>query len=287
MLNWFEPSAPPASWERPVAARWQQPQPGANGVRPAGAANMPIIVVASQKGGSGKTTIAAHLAVQAGLKGHKPAVLIDADWQGSLSRWWRVRNDDALALATLNPSERSAIRADELAANISERGRSGFAITLIDTPPARTAAIEQIIAVADLVVIPVRPSPHDLHAVGATVDMARRRGKPFFFVINCAAPRANITVQAIAALSEHGPVAPVFLHQRVAYAASMTDGHTVVEPPVSKKAAHEIAELWEHVYSRLDALSANRATSIGASLRRSVIGRSAAQLDAGISAPAP
>jgi chromosome partitioning protein len=287
MLNWFEPSAMPASWERPIGALHQQLQAGPKGVRPAGAANMPIIVVASQKGGSGKTTIAAHLAVQAGLKGHKPAVLIDADWQGSLSRWWRVRNDDALSLATLNPSERSAIRAEELAANIIERGRCGFAITVIDTPPARTAAIEQIIAVADLVVIPVRPSPHDLHAVGATVDMARRTGKPFFFVINCAAPRANITVQAIAALSEHGPVAPVFLHQRVAYAASMTDGHTVVEPPVSHKAAREIADLWEHVYSRLNMQSTSRAAPIGASLQSRSARRSAPQAGVEISPPGP
>ncbi|HTV90812.1 MAG TPA: ParA family protein [Stellaceae bacterium] len=237
---------------------------------------MPIVVVASQKGGSGKTTIAAHLAVQAGLKGHKPAVLIDADWQGSLGRWWRARNDDALALATLNPSERSAIRADELVASITERGRGGSAITVIDTPPARTAAIEQIIAIADLVLIPVRPSPHDLHAVGATVEMARRTGRPFFFVINCAAPRANITVQAIAALSEHGPVAPVFLHQRVAYAASMTDGRTVVEPPVSLKAAREIAELWEHVGSRLNIGSTSRAAAMSLSVQCGAAGGLAA-----------
>jgi chromosome partitioning protein len=260
MLNWLERFARPAAGKQFVGAERRLPQAVAKSVRPASLANMPIIVVASQKGGSGKTTIAAHLAVQAGRMGHKPALLIDADWQGSLGRWWHARNDDALALATINPSDPSAIRVDELAKSIDARGRHGFALTIIDTPPARTDAIERIIAIADLVAIPVRPSPHDLHAVGATVDMAQRTGKPFFFVINCAVPRAHITVQAIAALSEHGPVAPVFLHQRVAYAASMTDGRTVVESSTSKQAAREVAELWEYTYSRVSRYQAARAT---------------------------
>ena len=248
----FENLATPISEGRFPDAEGRVARPWARAARPAGLANMPIIVVASQKGGSGKTTIAAHLAVQAGRTGHKPAVLIDADWQGSLTRWWRARKDAGLALATINPSDHSAIRLDELANSIDDEGRGRFAITIIDTPPARTSAIEQIIEIADLVVIPVRPSPHDLHAVGATVDMARRTGKPFFFVINCAVPRALITVEAIAALSEHGPVAPVFLHQRVAYAASMIDGRTVVEASDSKKAGKEIVALWEYVNSRIN-----------------------------------
>ena len=251
MLHFENLETPPSEGRFPIF-EGRLPQAGTRGVRPAGLANMPIVVVASQKGGSGKTTIAAHLAVQAGRMGYKPALLIDADWQGSLSRWWRARKDVGLSLATLNPSDRSAMGQDELADCIVEQGKSGFAITIIDTPPARTGAIEQIIAMADVVVIPVRPSPHDLHAVGATVDMARRTGKPFFFVINCAVPRALITVEAIAALSEHGPVAPVFLHQRVAYAASMIDGRTVIEVSISKKAGKEVVQLWEYLNSRLN-----------------------------------
>jgi chromosome partitioning protein len=217
-----------------------------------GSTEMRVIVVASQKGGCGKTTIAAHLAVQAGMVGDGPAVLVDADWQGSLAEWWRARNDDGLALATVNPGELTAMRKDELAANLAELRRRGFAVAIIDTPPARTAAIEQVIAIADLVLIPVRPSPHDLRAVGATVDMARRAGKPFLFVVNGATPRAGITVQAVAALSEHGPVAPVILHQRVDYAASMIDGRTTIESAASGRSAGEIADLWKCVYGRIN-----------------------------------
>jgi chromosome partitioning protein len=204
---------------------------------------MRIIALASQKGGSGKTTIAAHLAVQAGRVGQGPAVLIDTDPQGSLSEWWRARQDDTPALAT--------VRLDELEANLAELRSYGTAVALIDTPPALTTSIERVIATADLVLIPARPSPHDLRAVAATVAMASRAGKPFLFVINGAAPRANITAEAVAALSEHGRVAPVILYQRTDYAASMIDGRTTMETAPSSRSASEIAELWKYVHAQL------------------------------------
>jgi chromosome partitioning protein len=202
-----------------------------------------VIAVACQKGGAGKTTIAAHLAVQAGTAGQGPISLVDTDPQGSLGEWWEARNDDTLPLAT--------VKLEDLAANPAALRSRGAAIAFIDTPPALTASIEQVIAIADLVLIPARPSPHDLRAIGATVRMARRAGKPFFFVINGAAPRANITAEAIAALSEHGRVAPVILYQRTDYAASMIEGRTVMETVSAGRSAQEIAALWKYVYSQI------------------------------------
>jgi chromosome partitioning protein len=204
---------------------------------------MYVIAVSSQKGGSGKTTIAAHLAVQAGAAGHGPVVLIDTDPQGSLAEWWHARTNDTPALATVKPGE--------LAANLAELRSYGTAIAIIDTPPALTGSIEQVIAMADLILIPVRPSPHDLRAAGGTVDLARKAGKPFMFVVNSASPRASITAQAVAALSEHGRVAPVILYQRTEYAASMIDGRTVTETAGSGRSAQEIAELWQCVYAQI------------------------------------
>ncbi len=207
-----------------------------------------VIAVACQKGGSGKTTIAAHLAVQAGLIGQGPAVLVDTDPQGSLGEWWSARNDDALALATM--------KLDDLIANPAQLRSRGAAVAIIDTPPALTQSIEQVIAIADLVLIPARPSPHDLRAIGATVKMARRAGKPFLFIVNGAAPRANITAQAVAALSEHGRVAPVILYQRTDYAASMIDGRTVMETVPAGRSAQEIAELWKYVCAQISVRAA-------------------------------
>lgn len=218
-----------------------KPAAGTAGSRPGG---MFVIAVCSQKGGAGKTTIAAHLAVRAGAAGNGPAVLIDTDPQGSLGEWWRARHDAQPALAK--------VKLEDLAANLAELRSYGTAVAIIDTPPALTASIEQVIAVADLIVIPARPSPHDLRAVGATVEMARRVGKPFLFVVNGAAPRASITAQAVAALSEHGRVVPVILYQRTDFAASMIDGRTVMETAPSSRSAQEIAELWRYVYEQIE-----------------------------------
>src|SRR6266851_1360952 len=211
--------------------------------RAGGFGGMYVIAVASQKGGSGKTTIAAHLAVRAAAAGHGPVVLIDTDPQGSLAEWWHARADDTPALATVKP--------EALAANLAELRSYGTAIAVIDTPPALTGSIEQVIAMADLIVIPARPSPHDLRAASGTVEMARKAGKPFMFVVNGASPRASITAQAVAALSEHGRVAPVILYQRTEYAASMIDGRTVLETSASGRSAQEIVELWQCVYAQI------------------------------------
>jgi chromosome partitioning protein len=234
-----EPAHEPAF--EPVADRSSGRKTATRAV--AATSQMKIIAVCSQKGGSGKTTIAGHLAVQVGLSGHGPAVLIDTDPQGSLAEWWRVRKDDAPALAK--------VRLEELEDNLDELRSYGTSFAIIDTPPALTGSIEQVMSVADLIVIPARPSPHDLRAVGATVAMARRAGKPFMFVLNGAAQRANITVQAVAALSEHGRVSPVILYQRTEYAASMIDGRTVIEAAPSGKSAQEIADLWSFVYAQI------------------------------------
>ncbi|MGE5268675.1 MAG: hypothetical protein ACM3JG_03260, partial [Thiohalocapsa sp.] len=208
-----------------------------------GASRMFVLAGCSQKGGAGKTTLAAHLAVRAGAAGDGPAVLIDTDPQGSLGEWWAARRNDTPALAT--------VKLDELATNLAELRRYGAAIAVIDTPPALTTSIEQVIAVADLVLIPARPSPHDLRAVGATVEMARKAGKPFLFVVNGAAPRASITAQAVAALSEHGRVVPVILYQRTDYAASMIDGRTVTETAASGRSAQEINDLWQYIHEQI------------------------------------
>jgi chromosome partitioning protein len=182
---------------------------------------MKVIVIASQKGGAGKTTLAAHLAVTADQEGAGPSVLIDTDPQGSLSSWWNSRESDTPALASSSLAE--------LAAKLDGLAAAGFKLAVIDTPPAITTAIRDVVKLADLVLIPARPSPHDLRAVGSTVDIAQEASRPFAFVVTQAKPTARLTVQAVAALSAHGAVAPAIVHDRVDYAASMVDGHTVSE----------------------------------------------------------
>jgi chromosome partitioning protein len=256
MLDWFKRIATPAPIKnedqtRPTEEVVERLVSRITPIKLAtGPTQMRVVAVASQKGGVGKTTIAAHLAVQAGMMGQGPAVLVDTDPQGSLTEWWDARNDEHPQ--TDNAPSLATVKLDDLATKLAELRNNGAAVAIVDTPPALTTSIEQVIASADLVIIPARPSPHDLRAIGATVKLTRRAGKPFLFVINGAAPRANITAEAAAALSEHGRVTPIILYQRTDYAASMIDGRTVMETVVNGRSAQEITELWKYVYAQIN-----------------------------------
>ncbi|MFZ5746689.1 MAG: AAA family ATPase [Pseudomonadota bacterium] len=205
---------------------------------------MRVLAMASQKGGSGKTTLSGHLAVQAQLAGAGPVVLIDIDPQGSLADWWNERETDLPAFAQTTVAR--------LSADLEVLRQQGFRLAVIDTPPAITMAIQSVIAVAELVVIPTRPSPHDLRAVGATVDLCERAAKPLLFVVNAATPKARITSEAAVALSQHGTVAPVTIHHRTDFASSMIDGRTVMEIDPNGKSAGEVGALWSYVADRLE-----------------------------------
>jgi chromosome partitioning protein len=205
---------------------------------------MRVLAMASQKGGSGKTTLSGHLAVQAQLAGAGPVVLIDIDPQGSLADWWNEREAELPAFAQTTVAR--------LAGDLEVLRQQGFRLAVIDTPPAITMAIQSVIQVAELIVIPTRPSPHDLRAVGATVDLCDRAGKPLIFVVNAATPKAKITYEAAVALSQHGTVAPVTLHHRTDYAASMIDGRTVMEVDPTGRSAQEVTELWSYISDRLE-----------------------------------
>ncbi len=204
---------------------------------------MHTIVTASQKGGSGKTTLSGHLAVEAERAGAGPVALVDTDPQGSLSQWWNARQADTPLFVRAGLTD--------LGNTLAKLDASGVRLTIIDTPPAITDSISYVVGFADLVIVPTRPSPHDLRAVGATVDIAERHTKPLIFVLNEASARARITGESAVALSQHGTVAPITIHHRVDFAASMIDGRTVSEVVPSSASAREIAELWLYVQARL------------------------------------
>lgn len=211
---------------------------------------MRVVAFAAQKGGSGKTTLAANVAVQAELNGDGPVAMIDTDPQGSLAHWGQQR-EQATPLLVHAPVAR-------LAEHIQDMRERDIRLVVIDTPPAITSTIGHVINQSDLVVVPTRPSPHDLRAAGATVDIANRLDKPVVFVINGAHPRARITTEAAIALSQHGPLASVVVHQRTNFAASMIDGRTVLEVPGKSRSPGEIVALWDYVKELLWAKAPRR-----------------------------
>ena len=115
----------------------------------------------------------------------------------------------------------------------------------VDTPPAAPAWLTDVLAKADLVLVPVRPSPDDLRAVGATLGALKVARTPFAFVLS-QTPRARIVEETARVLAQHGRVAPVNIAARVAYAESGATGQGVSETADTRGAA-ELRELWTYV----------------------------------------
>ena len=204
---------------------------------------MRVLTIASQKGGTGKTTLAAHLAVEAARAGAGPVAVVDTDPQGSLAAWWNSRVAETPLFAAMNIIQ--------IHAHLTRLEEQGINLVVIDTPPQLIDTIETANTVADFVLIPARPSPHDLRAVAVLVDMVEQAGKPFCFVVNGATPRSTIATDALRALAEHGKVAPVTVHHRVDFAVSMIDGRTVGELSPQSRSAQEITSLWKYVFTQL------------------------------------
>lgn len=209
-----------------------------------------VITIAQQKGGSGKTTLAAHLAVAAaaGDDGRRVAIL-DIDPQGSLGRWYITRQerhgDRVVPLGFRTASAWGArYEARTLAADHD--------LVIIDTPPKMGIDGRPAVDAADLVVVPVTPSPVDLWATEPTVELAQGEGKPCLLVMNRVSGRARLTArmaEEIAALSL--PVAEATIAARVGFAAAMGEGLTAPETARSAKAAAEVEAVFAEVMAAL------------------------------------
>ena len=204
---------------------------------------MYVIVLASQKGGTGKTTLTGHLAVQAEEAGYGPVMLLDTDPQGGLSDWWNVRKADTPSFGRIEGSlTKTLVGFDQL----------GVRLVIIDTPPAIGSSILATVAQADLVVIPCQPSPHDLRAIGGTIDLVHKAKKYMVFVVNRAKKGTRLTSDVAIALSQYGTVAPTVIEDRMDFRTAMIDGHTAAELDQMSKATNEIVSLWSYLATRLE-----------------------------------
>jgi chromosome partitioning protein len=199
---------------------------------------MQTIVLASRKGGSGKSMLTRHLAVEIERTRDGKSAIADADPMQGSTGWWKARKADSPVLIEITQG------LDAVAATAR---RTAVSFLIIDTPPSISEVVKEAVGIADLVVIPVQPSPDDLRAVGSTVKLAKDLKKRMVFVINRTKPRVRLTGQAAIMLSQHGTVAPTMIADRSVYAASGTDGRTAPELDPSGEAAREITELWRYL----------------------------------------
>jgi chromosome partitioning protein len=200
---------------------------------------MKKLAILAQKGGSGKTTVAVHMAVCAVQRKLKTAI-IDLDPQRSAYQWNASRPDDQKLDAI-------AAEAEQLAVLLQRAAGGGIDLAIIDTAPHSNAAAAIAAKLADFVLIPCRPARFDLDAIASTVDIAKAAGVPAAVVIN-AAPRGKLAEEARAALERKGvTVIPTVLHQRAAYSHAVIDGRSVHEYEPNGAAAEEIDALYHHI----------------------------------------
>lgn len=195
------------------------------------------IVIAASKGGSGKTTLSAALAVQAAAAGEQVAV-VDADPQQSFGLWYERRGWPE------NPECLHAGQDGDLSSAIA-RAKAKSKWVIVDLPGSLMRA-DIAIRDADLIVIPVRTSMMDIEAVSPICELADEAGVPRVFVVNAADKDWKLLSAAVNALAEIGDVLPESLRYHEGHPASMVQGQTAAEikGSSSRVAKAEIAALW-------------------------------------------
>ena len=201
------------------------------------------IVIAANKGGSGKTTIAAALAAYAASTGEQVAV-VDADPQQSFGLWYERRGWPD------NPGCLHAGEDRDLGSAIA-RAKVKAKWVIVDLPGSLMRT-DMAIRDADLIVIPVRPSMMDIEAVSPICELADEAGVPRVFVVNAADKDWKLLGAAVDALAEIGDVLPESLRYHEGHPASMVQGQTAAEikGPSSRVAKAEIAALWSALSKR-------------------------------------
>lgn len=199
---------------------------------------MAVVAVISQKGGAGKTTLALHLAAAAHEAG-RVALVVDTDPQATASQWAAWRQD--------RPPEVIDSPPPRLAAKVTQAAGQGAELIVIDTPPHADSAARAAVELADLVLIPCRPSAFDLAAIQTTAKLVQLLKKPAFVVFTAGSPNAPRLYAEVGELvASYGtPPCPVILPDRAAYRHASAEGLSVLETEPTGRAAEEIRQLYD------------------------------------------
>ncbi|MDH6261349.1 ParA family protein [Bradyrhizobium sp. BR13661] len=210
---------------------------------------MHTLVFATQKGGCGKSTLAAGIALAAQHAGHLVR-LIDTDPQATLSNWQSRRLAHDVVVDSVH-------EAGEIEPELRKLRREGTDLAIIDTSAGMNAATRTAILCADLCLLPTRPSIADLESTVTTLRVVRAARRPFAFILNQASirgERGNLAASALSREAEHELaeiVALPFIASRNDHQDALAAGLTAVEYAPDGKAADEIRRLWEWIEARL------------------------------------
>ena len=208
-----------------------------------------VITIAQQKGGTGKTTIAVHLAL-AFIKYHNHKVaIIDTDPQGSLGKWFMIRSKKNSLNNNLT-FKTASLWGAQYESKILKQDHD---IVIIDTPPKIESDARPAIEAADLVLIPVAPSHVDFWATEAIIEIAKKAKRKVLIQIN----RANHRSKLISKTHEYIKSINVkstntLIGHRQIFVASMGEGRTVVEKQRKSKAVEEIKSISNQILLELN-----------------------------------
>lgn len=209
---------------------------------------MHTISFVTQKGGAGKTTLAASIAVVAAESG-KRVIALDLDPQGSLATWGDTRSVD-----TIDVDRVPAGRVAELPGILAALDREGYQVAVLDTAGMDSTSGNLAMRAADLALIPARPSRLDLQATMPTIETLMRleMKSRFAFVLNqCPPGRNSRASEAAAGLAAFGVLADPLITQRADHQDAIAAGQGVTEYAPEGKAADEVRQLWRWVERKL------------------------------------
>ena len=207
-----------------------------------------VITIAQQKGGSGKTTIAANLAAVFAIKNNLSTTILDTDPQGSLGKWFITRQEKLKSKNTIQFKTASLWGAQYEAKSLKEKSD----LVIIDTPPKIDADGRPAIEVADLVLIPISPSQVDFWATESIIELAKREKKEILILINRANAKSKLIKEAVKFVNDMKvKKAKTILGNRQIFVSSMGLGLTVVEKQRTGKGCLEMLSLTKEIRSFL------------------------------------
>jgi len=207
-----------------------------------------VITICQQKGGTGKTTLAVHLALAFAKLHNLKIAIIDTDPQGSFGKWFVVRSEKKVSNENLTFKTASLWGAQYESKTL----KKDHDIVIIDTPPKIESDARPSIEAADLVLIPMTPSHVDFWATEAIIDIAKKAEKKIFIQINRANERSKLVKKTYEYINSINVKSTnTLIGHRQIYASSMGEGKTAIEKQKKSNAVEEIKKLSEQILLEL------------------------------------